>query len=67
MKNKHNNDSGVTLWMLVFLVIMAACPPIGVVLLLCIVLSDGTVPGFLGCLTYVVFFVVLAAIYAAIT
>lgn len=64
MKNKNDNDSGVTLWMLVFLVIMAACPPIGVVLLLCVVLSDGTVPGFLGCLTYVIFFVILAAIYA---
>ena len=67
MKSNNNNDSGVTLWMLVFLVIMAACPPIGVVLLLCIALSDGTVPGFLGCLTYVIFFVILAAIYAAIS
>ena len=67
MKNKNNNDSGVTLWMLLFWVIMAACPPIGVVLLLCIVLSDGTVSGFLGCLTYVIFFVIIAAIYAAIS
>ena len=66
MKNK-NNDSGVMLWMLFFLVIMAACPPIGVVLLLCVVLSDGTVPGFLGCLTPIIIFAIIAAIWAAVS
>lgn len=66
MKNKNNDDSGVTLWMLLFLIIMAACPPIGVVLLLCIGLSDRTVPGFLGCLAYAIFFVVFLVVCAAI-
>ena len=65
MKNKNNNDSGVILLSLGLLVIMAACPPIGVALVFCIVLSDGTVSGFLGCLTPIILFVILAAIYAA--
>lgn len=66
MKNNNNNDSGVILISLGLLVIMAACPPIGVALVFCIVLSDGTVSGFLGCLTPIVIFVIIAAIYGAI-
>lgn len=61
MKKKNNGD-GVILISLGLIVIMAACPPIGVILVLCIVLSNGTVSGFLGCLTPVVLVVILAAI-----
>ena len=67
MKNKNNNDSGVILLSLGLLVIMAACPPVGVALVLCIVLSDGTVSGFLGCLTPIILFFIFAAIYAAVS
>ena len=67
MKNKNNNDSGVILLLLGLLVIMAACPPVGVALVLCIVLSDGTVPGFIGCLAPIILFVVIAAIVVAIS
>ena len=67
MKNKNNNDNGVILLSLGLLIIMAACPPIGVALVLCIVLSDGTVSGFLGCLAPIILFVVIAAIVAAIS
>lgn len=62
---KNNNDDGVILISLGLIVIMAACPPIGVILVLCIVLSNGTVSGFLGCLTPVVLLVILAAIVGA--
>ena len=46
MKNK--NDNGVLLLMFGMLVIMALCPPLGVVLLLCGVFSDGTFTGFIS-------------------
>ena len=62
---KNNNDNGVNLLLLGMIVILAACPPIGVVLLLCIVFSDGTVAGFLGCLTPIIFFAILALIWSA--
>ena len=62
---KKNNDDGVILISLGLIVIMAARPPIGVILVLCIVLCNGTVSGFLGCLTPVVLLVILAAIVGA--
>ena len=65
MMKKNNNDSGVLLLMLGLLVIMAACPPIGVVLVLCIVFSDGTVSGFVGCLTPFIILVLVALISMA--
>jgi hypothetical protein len=63
MKNK--NDNGSLLLLLGMVVIMAACPPIGVVLLLCIVFSDGTATGFCGCLTPILLFVILAVLWSA--
>lgn len=65
MMKKNNNDNGVLLLMLGLLVIMAVCPPIGVVLVLCIVFSDGTVSGFVGCLTPFIILVLVALISMA--
>lgn len=52
-KAKCNINSGnVSLLLLIGLVILfAILPPVGLVVLLCIVFSDKTVSGFLGCLT----------------
>ena len=59
---KNNNDPGASLLLFGLLIIMALCPPVGVVLLLCIVFSDGTLPGFVGCLTPFLILVAIAAI-----
>ena len=52
MKNSNsNNDQGQILIMLGWLIIFALLPPVAVVIFFCFVLSDGTIPGFLGCLS----------------
>ena len=63
MKNKNAN--GVLLLMFGMLVIMALCPPLGVVLLLCGVFSDGTFTGFIGCLSPFIILVIIALISMA--
>lgn len=45
------DDRSVLLLMLGLIVLMAALPPVGVVVFFCIVFSDGTPAGFVGCLT----------------
>lgn len=47
---KPDNRS-VLLMMLGLIILMAALPPVGVVVFFCIVFSDGTPAGFVGCLT----------------
>ena len=64
---KNNNSNGELLLLLGLIVIMAACPPIGVVLVLCIVFSDGTIPGFIGCLTPFIILVLLALLSMAVS
>lgn len=52
MKNSNsNNDQGQILIMLGWLIIFALLPPVAVVIFFCFILSDGTIPGFLGCLS----------------
>ena len=60
-KAKYNiNSDNVSLLLLIGLVILfAILPPVGLVVLLCMVFSDKTVSGFLGCLTP---FLILAGI-----
>lgn len=50
---KHSfNDDNISLLLIIGLVILfAVLPPVGLVVLLCMVFSDKTVSGFLGCLT----------------
>ena len=60
MKNQNNNDQGKILLYLGLIVVFALCPPIGVAIVLCIVLSDGTVEGFIGCLTPIIILIVIA-------
>ena len=52
MKNSNNsNDQRQILIVLGWLALFALLPPVAVVILFCFVLSDGTIPGFIGCLT----------------
>lgn len=60
MKTQNNNDQSKILLYLGLIVVFALCPPIGVAIVLCIVLSDGTVQGFIGCLTPLIVLVVIA-------
>ena len=46
-----SDDRPVLLMMLGLIVLMAALPPVGVIVFFCIVFSDGTPAGFVGCLT----------------
>ena len=62
---KNDNDNAVLLLMFGMLIIMAACPPLGVVLFLCVVFSDGTVSGFMGCLTPFIILVLVALVSMA--
>ena len=64
MKKYNKDDPKVILFALVLLALLALCPPIGVILIFCIVLSDGTVEGMTGCLTPII---VIALIALAIT
>lgn len=52
-KSKFSSDNDNTKLLLMFglLVLFAVLPPVGVIVVLCIVFSDGTTSGFLGCLT----------------
>ena len=47
----NTDDRYSLLLMLGLLVLMAVLPPVGVVVFFCIVFSDGTPAGFIGCLT----------------
>ena len=62
---KNRNDNGEMLLLFGLIIIMAACPPIGVILMLCIAFSDGTLPGFIGCLTPFVILVIIALLTMA--
>ena len=44
------------------IILLALCPPVGLVVVLCIVFSDGTPSGFVGCLTPFILFVIVALI-----
>ena len=65
MKNKNGNK--LQLLYLGMIVILALCPPLGVVLVLCAVFCDGTLSGFLGCLTPLIILIVLALVMMAFT
>lgn len=65
MRNKNNNDSGQFLIMFGLIVLFALIPPVALVIVLCIVFSDGTVPGFIGCLTPFIILVFIALISMA--
>ena len=61
MKSSNgNNDQGQILIMLGWLILFALLPPVAVVIFFCFVLSDGTIPGFLGCLTLFALLVIIA-------
>ena len=60
-----SNDQGQMLLLFGLIVLFALCPPVATVIVLCIVFSDGTVPGFVGCLTPFIFLVLLALISMA--
>ena len=60
-----NNDQGHMLLLFGMIVLFALCPPVATVIVLCIVFSDGTVPGFVGCLTPFIILVLLALISMA--
>lgn len=52
MKNSNSiNDQGQILIMLGWIILFALLPPVTVVIFFCFILSDGTIPGFLGCLS----------------
>lgn len=52
-KARYKNDSDHTSMLLTIglIILFAVLPPVGLVVLLCIVFSDGTLDGFFGCLT----------------
>lgn len=56
------NDQHVLLLILGVLVLFALLPPLGAVVFFCIVFSDGTLSGFMGCLTPILILVGLALI-----
>ena len=60
-----NNDQGQMLLLFGMIVLFALCPPVATVIVLCIVFSDGTVPGFVACLTPFIILVLLALISMA--
>ena len=60
-----NNDQGQILIMLAWFVLFVLLPPVAVVIFFCFVLSDGTVPGFVGCLTPFIILVLIALISMA--
>lgn len=66
MKNSNsNNDQGQILIMLGWLILFALLPSVAVVIFFCFVLSDGTISGFLGCLTPFALLVIIAMISMA--
>ena len=60
-----NNDQGQMLLLFGLIVLFALCPPVATIIVLCIVFSDGTLPGFVGCLTPFIILVLLALISMA--
>ena len=61
MKNSNsNNDQGQILIMLGWLILFALLPPVAVVIFFCFIFSDGTLPGFVGCLTPFIILVFIA-------
>ena len=60
-----NNDQGQMLLLFGMIVLFALCPPVATIIVLCIVFSDGTLPGFVGCLTPFIILVLLALISMA--
>ena len=60
-----NNNQGQMLLLFGLIVLFALCPLVATVIVLCIVFSDGTVPGFVGCLTPFIILVLLALISMA--
>lgn len=59
------NDQGQLLIILCMIVLFALCPPVAVVILFCFDFSDGTVPGFVGCVTPFIVLVLIALISMA--
>ena len=57
-----SDDSTQMLLLIGLIVLFAALPPVGLVVLLCIVFSDKTVSGFIGCLTPFLILVAIAAL-----
>ena len=60
-----NNDQGHMLLLFGMIVLFALCPPVATVIVLCIAFSDGTVTGFIGCLTPFIILVLIALISMA--
>lgn len=63
--SNRNNDQGHMLLLFGVIVLFALCPPVATVIVLSIVFSDGTVPGFVGCLTPFIILVLIALISIA--
>lgn len=57
-----NHDQGQMLLILGMIVLFALCPPVAAVIFFCIIFSDGTVPGVIGCLTPFLILVFIALI-----
>ena len=63
--SNRNNDQWHMLLLFGLIILFALCPPVATVIFLCIVLSDGTIPGFICCLTPFIILVLLALISMA--
>ena len=63
--SNRNNDQWHMLLLFGLIILFALCPPVATVIFLCIVFSDGTIPGFIGCLTPFIILVLLALISMA--
>ncbi len=62
--NGHNDNTKLLL-SLGIIILFAVLPPVALVVVLCIVFSDGTPSGFIGCLTPFVLLVIGALIMMA--
>lgn len=60
-----DKNQGPLLLMFGMIALFALCPPVAIVIVLCMVFSDGTVPGFVGCLTPFIVLVLVALISMA--
>lgn len=63
MKSPNGKNDGTQLLiMFAWFALFALLPPVAVVVFFCFLFSDGTVPGFVGCLTPFVILVLIALV-----
>ena len=66
MKNSNgSNDQGHMILLFGLFALFALCPPVATVIFFCILFSDGTVPGVVGCLTPFIILVFVALVMIA--